>query len=240
MATNYPTSLDTFTNPSSGASLSSPSHAGQHGDINDAVEAIEAKLGIGASAASSAAEGAVLKANGSGSTTYAKNGLWHVNTTSFSAVSTVQLNNCFSSTYRNYRVLFRVSSLSSSATRLMYLQVVDGTTVETGAVYSYSAYLAGLGAATIDGSIGSYSQTSMTLGNCYYNDFPFMLDVDVFEPQTTNRTTFLGTVAATTAAANQAGTFYGQVMNSTQYEGLYFTCGTGTMTGFVAVYGYQN
>jgi hypothetical protein len=172
--------------------------------------------------------------------TYLTNsGLVYVTQSAFTNAATVQINNCFSSTYRNYRVLFRVSSLSSSATRLMYLQVVDGTTVETGAVYSYSAYLAGLGATTIDGSIGSYSQNSMTLGNCYYNDFPFMLDVDVFEPQTTNRTTFLGTVAATTSAANQAGTFYGNVMNSTQYEGLYFTCGTGTMTGFVAVYGYR-
>jgi len=48
MATNYPTSLDTFTNPSAGDSLNSPSHSAQHANINDAVEAVQAKLGVGA------------------------------------------------------------------------------------------------------------------------------------------------------------------------------------------------
>jgi hypothetical protein len=47
MAINYPTSLDTFTNPSASSLLTSPSHAQQHSDINDAVEALEAKVAIG-------------------------------------------------------------------------------------------------------------------------------------------------------------------------------------------------
>jgi hypothetical protein len=60
MATNFPTSLDTFTNPNSGNTLDSPSHSLQHSDINDAVEAIETKLGIGAAPAGSATLGQVL------------------------------------------------------------------------------------------------------------------------------------------------------------------------------------
>ena len=48
MATNYPASLDSFTNPSNGDTLNSPSHAGQHADINDAMEAVQTKLGVGA------------------------------------------------------------------------------------------------------------------------------------------------------------------------------------------------
>jgi hypothetical protein len=47
MATNYPTSLDAFTNPTSTDLLTSPSHSQQHSDINDAVEALEAKVAIG-------------------------------------------------------------------------------------------------------------------------------------------------------------------------------------------------
>lgn len=47
MAINYPTSLDTFTNPTSSSLLTSPSHAGQHSDINDAIEALETKVAIG-------------------------------------------------------------------------------------------------------------------------------------------------------------------------------------------------
>jgi hypothetical protein len=48
MATNFPGSLDTFTNPTSSSTLDSPSHAAQHTNINDAMEAVQAKLGVGA------------------------------------------------------------------------------------------------------------------------------------------------------------------------------------------------
>lgn len=50
MATNFPTSLDTFTNPLSTDSLASPSHSSQHANLNDAVAALEAKVGINSSA----------------------------------------------------------------------------------------------------------------------------------------------------------------------------------------------
>ena len=47
MAITYPTTLDVFTNPTSTSLLTSPDHAQQHSDINDAVEALEAKVAIG-------------------------------------------------------------------------------------------------------------------------------------------------------------------------------------------------
>lgn len=51
MSTNYPASLDTLTNPTGGDALNSASvpHADQHANLNDAVEAIEAKLGVDSS-----------------------------------------------------------------------------------------------------------------------------------------------------------------------------------------------
>jgi len=50
MTTSFPASLDTLTNPSSGDSLNSPSHSGQHADANDAIEALQAKVGVDSSA----------------------------------------------------------------------------------------------------------------------------------------------------------------------------------------------
>ena len=47
MAITYPTTLDAFTNPTAASLLTSPSHAQQHSDINDAVEALETKVAIG-------------------------------------------------------------------------------------------------------------------------------------------------------------------------------------------------
>ena len=50
MATNFPASLDTLTNPTSSDSLNSPSHSAQHANVNDAVEALQAKVGADSSA----------------------------------------------------------------------------------------------------------------------------------------------------------------------------------------------
>ena len=50
MATSYPASLDSFTNPTAVDTLDSPPHDTQHADANDAIEALEAKVGADSSA----------------------------------------------------------------------------------------------------------------------------------------------------------------------------------------------
>jgi hypothetical protein len=50
MATNFPTNLDALTNPTGSSSLTSPDHASQHTDANDAIEALQAKVGVNGSA----------------------------------------------------------------------------------------------------------------------------------------------------------------------------------------------
>jgi hypothetical protein len=74
MASNFPTSLDNFSNPTTGDKLDSPSHAGQHGDANDAIEGLEIKLGIGASSAGSATAGFPLVHSSGGTTAWAQVG----------------------------------------------------------------------------------------------------------------------------------------------------------------------
>jgi hypothetical protein len=45
MATAFPTNLDTLTNPVATDNTVTVSHAGQHANANDAIEALEAKVG---------------------------------------------------------------------------------------------------------------------------------------------------------------------------------------------------
>lgn len=66
---NFPTSLDSFVNPTTNDFLNSPNHVSQHSDINDAVEALEAKLGISASTPTS---GKLLRGTGAGSSAWDK------------------------------------------------------------------------------------------------------------------------------------------------------------------------
>lgn len=50
MAVNYPVSLDTLTNPTSTTEVAVLSHATQHANVNDILEALEAKVGVDSSA----------------------------------------------------------------------------------------------------------------------------------------------------------------------------------------------
>ncbi len=53
MSINFPTSLDTLTNPVGTDPVTSPDHAVQHANANDAIEALEAKVGVTSSAVTS-------------------------------------------------------------------------------------------------------------------------------------------------------------------------------------------
>lgn len=50
MATNFPTSLDTYSNPAGTDDVSIVVHSTQHANHNDSIEALEAKVGIDGSA----------------------------------------------------------------------------------------------------------------------------------------------------------------------------------------------
>ena len=50
MSISFPTSLDALTNPTSTNGQDSPSHSTQHSNANDAIEALEAKVGVDSSA----------------------------------------------------------------------------------------------------------------------------------------------------------------------------------------------
>lgn len=65
MATSFPTGLDALTNPTSGNTLASPDHAGQHADANDAIEALEAKVGVNGSAVTSSLDYKITNINAS-------------------------------------------------------------------------------------------------------------------------------------------------------------------------------
>jgi hypothetical protein len=83
VATNFPTSLDTLTNPTSSDSLNSPSHSAQHANVNDAVEALQVKVGIDSSADTSSLEYRIAQLEAAGSpivkvAAFTSSGTWTV------------------------------------------------------------------------------------------------------------------------------------------------------------------
>jgi hypothetical protein len=69
MAINFPTSLDTLANPAPTDSRATVSLAGKISDLNDAVEALEAKVGADSSAVTSSLDYKVANKANSGATT---------------------------------------------------------------------------------------------------------------------------------------------------------------------------
>ena len=83
MATNFPASLDSLTNPTSSDSLNSPSHSAQHANVNDAVEALQLKVGIDSSADTSSLEYRIAQLEAAGSpivkvAAFTSSGTWTV------------------------------------------------------------------------------------------------------------------------------------------------------------------
>jgi len=83
MAINFPTSLDVFTDPTASDQLNSPSHSGQHTDLNNAVEALEAKVGIDGSAVATSLEYRIAQLEAAGSpivkvAAFTSSGTWTV------------------------------------------------------------------------------------------------------------------------------------------------------------------
>lgn len=69
MSSSFPTSLDSFTDPQSGDKQNSPNHVTQHQNENDAIEKLEAKVGVDNSTVTTSLDYKVRKGLGINSAT---------------------------------------------------------------------------------------------------------------------------------------------------------------------------
>ena len=103
MASGFPGSIDNFTDPLTTSALNSPSHAGQHQDLNDAVEKIETYMGLVKVIPTS------VSSAGGTAATLAANGTVNVGTSNTSLV----VNGAFSALYDVYQIVLNGIDFSS-------------------------------------------------------------------------------------------------------------------------------
>ena len=226
MATSFPSGLDSLTNPSSGDSLSSPSHSAQHANVNDAVEALQAKVGVDGSAVTTSLDYKV-----------AHQGLVLIASATFANPDTsVSFDNVFTSAYRNYRVVWNVSASQSSTTLDMRFRSSGSDNTTTGYVWLMAAdYMSG--GSYGSSSTGGQAVTSMSVGykyNAYYSGGT----IDIFTPQLAEDTGLLdfSIMVGTTLDRTNGGACF---VNTTQFDGFTLYSPSGWMTGKVSVYGYN-
>lgn len=258
MASNFPTSLDNFTNPSSGNTLDSPSHSLQHSDINDAVEALEAKLGIGASPAGSATSGQVLTASTGGTTTWSTptpGGLVQIVPTSvsvgsgsgsvsangvvsFTNASSISINNVFSSTYSDYEAIIKFTSVSVDDLDV-YMRLRTGIT-DAATNYKYERQY------NTSTTIGSDRDVLGTTLWIVMNDADSALpnyntiSLKLFRPNLASPTVMhMQTIAEFSGGGLISQNIKGVHTTATAYESLNIYTSTGNVSGTVSFYGYR-
>lgn len=165
----------------------------------------------------------------------ANSGLVYVTNATLSG-SAVQINNCFTSTYAAYRLVF--TNLTFSAGDNLTVRLVAGTTPNT----SLNYYSSRLSVNSAGGVVGAAS---------YAVDYwlPHVIGrtvagggiIDIYNPQLTVATQFQGggSDSATTGdALRLAGGYFN---GSTSFSGIWLSTlsGSASMAGLVTIYGYR-
>jgi hypothetical protein len=257
VAINFPTSLDNFTNPSSGNTLDSPSHSLQHSDINDAVEALEAKLGIGASPAGSASAGQVLTISAAGTSTWTGQGLTQLVPTSvsvtgvgasgsvdsngaitFSTATALSINGIFNANYDNYVIIGNKTTCSSNGTDIKVNFRVSATD-NSNAQYSYGRSFTDYSAIGF-GTGGGSSTGTATFGLiAHLGTSQSGFSATIFNPFLSAPTSLIGnSIALSTYGYTTAQ--YSTQKENISFDGMTLTSTTGTIAGTIRIYGLRN
>ena len=172
-----------------------------------------------------------------------KAGMVLLNTTSFSGVASQSVNDVFSATYTNYKIL--VKAACSSGTQLSLRMRVGGTDLTSSSYMFGGVYAPFNGTATVTGE-----NANGTPGGATAAGFP-ILDVDgnpgyarieMFDPFATEQTGLIFDQVFNSGGSRNAGyyeVFSGLTTVTTSYTGFTLLPTAGNITGTVRVYGYN-
>jgi hypothetical protein len=168
------------------------------------------------------------------SVTSGKNvGLVHIATTSFTSTSTVNVNNVFTSSFKNYRVLIQQEYGGTDPVDLR-LKLRVGGADNSSSVYSTSSFLVDPGGTANTGEATSANGWKFESTNKF-----FAASIDVFRPQETIVTTAHGTNAHLYQSSPRV-VMTGFVHNAaTSFDGFSLLWGS-AITGSVQIFGYRN
>jgi hypothetical protein len=269
MAINFPLSLDSLSNPSSGNKLDNPSHSTQHGDANDILEALETKLGIGASPAGSATAGFPLVHSSGGTTAWAQVGYQGI--TSGTATSgqvltagTATGSSIWSTPAAGGLILINTTSFSTSSA----VSLPNNTFTSSYNGYFFTFNIVGSTALNITGKLRSggvdnsstiYGSTSWSgsssvaasggasatswsaLGQAYDADMKRnIVSMTLFNPQVSTRFTYGHTIFLSDINATPFPVqTYIGTNVTTSFDSITFGTNTGTITGSISCYGFS-
>jgi hypothetical protein len=175
--------------------------------------------------------------------TYLTNsGLVYVKQQSFSALTTWAMDNVFTSTYRNYKVIIDATGSSNSA--VMRLTYLNSSGVEITAGYYGAAYWFDFATGGATGVNVTNGTSFLPLGYIPTSASPgFNASLDIGTPEVSTLAVNLqGNFSGVNSGVAFAGGFSAGTYNTAGIvRGFYLKSSAGTaMTGSVSVFGYRN
>ena len=150
----------------------------------------------------------------------------------------VSLTGLFTSSYRNYRLVFECVKNGASANNFINMRFNTGGTYTSTAGYSCGV----VGFATNTGSlqnIGGNPSGDLFLTRVYGSGGRNSATVDIFNPQLALYTTMSGTWMGTTSGDGQHGVTSGVWNATNQFDGIYVYPTGENFTGTMKIYGYN-
>lgn len=148
---------------------------------------------------------------------------------SFSAAASASINNCFTSTYQNYRVV--VSCDHSLGAQLWMRLRASGS--DTSSAYSSKMMYSDFTASTVNGDFTINNGTYWWVGT---GATKRMVTLDISKPAIGEATSF----AAFGGDSSRGSAGGGYHATAAAYDGFSIIAGAGTISGDVKVYGYRN
>ena len=161
----------------------------------------------------------------------AAGGLVHIITTTFSAVSSVSLDNVFSSTYENYQVKLDFTGSVDATTDLRYR--VGGVDNSDANSYKGQALRGSSTSATAFSNSGNIGTSAVSDGGTLRS----VCTVEVFDPALAVTTFWMNT---NRTRDDMIGIFTFRHTTATAFDGFTIIPASGTITGTIRVYGYAN
>lgn len=168
--------------------------------------------------------------NGSG-----KVGLHLLNSTTFTSAASFSIDNVFTTTYDNYRILFEWDKASGTPSRQWFNYIKSDGTAFTG-TYSTALFSTQIGATGTNNLGGNYTNYGvMSIAGIYRN----AMELEVRSPAKTGAIDCVALGRGMASDYTSISAIY--VSNaSTKLRGISFYPDSGTMTGTARVYGYRN
>jgi hypothetical protein len=154
-----------------------------------------------------------------------------VTSSNFTSQTSVSIDNCFTSTYKYYRIF---TFFTCSASNQLYMRLRASSSDNTSSTYSSGFRYTPFGNTATTAGIGATSASYFYMLDTVTNNIGQHLTIDISNPQTSDRTLY-------TSQGIWEGYYHygaGRFDNNNVFDGFTIYPVSGNITGNVSVYGY--